>query len=47
MLARLGTVALGMAPSVLVLDDVHVLRNRACIVAIATLIVHALRRRSR
>ena len=41
LLARLGTVVLGMAPSVLVLDDVHLLRNRACIDAITTLIVHA------
>ncbi len=41
LLARLGTVVLGMAPSVLVLDDVHLLRNQSCIDAIATLIVHA------
>ena len=40
-LARLGSVVLGMAPSVLVLDDVHLLRNPSCIDAIATLIVHA------
>ena len=41
LMARLGTAVLGMAPSVLVLDDVHLLRNRACVDAIATLIVHA------
>jgi LuxR family maltose regulon positive regulatory protein len=41
LLARLGTVVLGMAPSVLMLDDVHLLRNQACIDAIATLVVHA------
>jgi LuxR family maltose regulon positive regulatory protein len=41
LIARLGTAVLRMAPSVLVLDDVHSLRNQACIDAIATLIVHA------
>lgn len=41
LLARLGTVVLGMAPSVLVLDDVHLIHDQSCIDAIATLIAHA------
>ncbi len=41
LIARLGAAVSGMGPSVLVFDDVHLLRNQACIDAIATLILHA------